>query len=138
MGQEDEIEWRPVPGVDGYEVSVDGRVRSTPRTTLGLDGKAYHYRGRMLRGKRNTNGRVQYEMRGRIYQAHRLVMLAFVGEPPGGLEVCHNDGNPSNNHLSNLRYDTHRNNMRQMVEHGTAWWLDGGAPQWRFSYGCAS
>lgn len=127
---QEDAEWRPVPGVDGYEVSSDGRVRSLPRTTLGLDGKTYRYPGRMLRGKRNTHGRVQHEMRGKIYQAHRLVMLAFVGEPPEGMEVCHNDGNPLNNHLSNLRYDSHRSNMGQVVEHGTAWWLDGRAPQY--------
>lgn len=42
---------------------------------------------------------------------HQLVMLAFIGPPPPGMEVCHRDNNPRNNRLENLRYDTHMNNM---------------------------
>lgn len=38
-------------------------------------------------------------------------MLAFIGPPPPGMEVCHRDNNPRNNRLENLRYDTHMNNM---------------------------
>ena len=41
-------------------------------------------------------------------------MLAFVGPCPPGMEVCHNDSNPKNNRLDNLRYDTHMNNMIDM------------------------
>jgi hypothetical protein len=37
---------------------------------------------------------------------HDLVLLAFVGAKPAGLEVCHGDGVKTNNRLSNLRYDT--------------------------------
>lgn len=36
-----------------------------------------------------------------------------------GVEVCHNDGNPSNNHYTNLRWDTHQNNQLDMRKHGT-------------------
>lgn len=42
---------------------------------------------------------------------HRLVLLAFVGPCPPGLEACHKDGNPANNALTNLRWDTHQNNI---------------------------
>ena len=46
-------------------------------------------------------------------------MEAFVGLRPQGMECCHNDGNPQNNHLSNLRWDTSKNNHADKVKHGT-------------------
>jgi hypothetical protein len=50
---------------------------------------------------------------------HQLVMEAFVGPRPEGMEVCHFDGDPANNHLANLRYDTRRANNLDRVRHGT-------------------
>jgi len=55
----------------------------------------------------------------KIFYIHRLVLEAFVGPCPVGMEVCHNDGNPSNNFIGNLRYDTHFNNIQDAVKHGT-------------------
>ncbi len=48
-----------------------------------------------------------------------LVMLAFVGPRSKGMFVCHNDGNPNNNKLENLRYDTPINNSADRKLHGT-------------------
>jgi hypothetical protein len=50
---------------------------------------------------------------------HRLVLEAFVGPAPDGMEGCHNDGNPENNNLLNLRWDTHASNMADQLAHGT-------------------
>jgi hypothetical protein len=50
---------------------------------------------------------------------HQLVMLAFVGPCPPDMEVCHEDGKPTNNHLSNLRYDTQEANVADRIRHGT-------------------
>lgn len=41
---------------------------------------------------------------------HRLVFSAFVGPIPKGLEIDHIDGSRTNNHLSNLRVVTKREN----------------------------
>jgi len=49
-----------------------------------------------------------------------LVLLAFWGPCPSGLEVCHNDGSRDNNHLDNLRYDTHKANL-QDASRQTQW-----------------
>ena len=35
------------------------------------------------------------------------------------MECCHNDGNPLNNELSNLRWDTHTSNLNDKLRHGT-------------------
>ncbi len=50
---------------------------------------------------------------------HRLILEAFRGPCPEGMEGCHNDGNPANNTLDNLRWDTPQNNVSDMVRHGT-------------------
>ncbi len=42
----------------------------------------------------------------KFFRVHQLVMETFIGPCPIGMEICHNDGNPANNNLDNLRYDT--------------------------------
>lgn len=51
---------------------------------------------------------------------HRLVLEAFIGECPPGHQACHNNDKKSDNRLSNLRWDTHRNNQRDMVKNGNS------------------
>lgn len=60
---------------------------------------------------------------------HRLVLEAFVGPCPKGMECCHEDDNYTNNRLGNLRWDTRlascrdagRNGVRARGErHGSA------------------
>lgn len=46
-------------------------------------------------------------------------MEAFVGPCPEGMEVCHNNGDCTDNRLENLRYDTKSANMLDRVRHGT-------------------
>lgn len=53
------------------------------------------------------------------FLVHRLVLTAFVGPCPEGMEGCHEDGDPSNNRATNLRWDTHKNNQLDMHKHGT-------------------
>lgn len=50
---------------------------------------------------------------------HRLVLLAFVGPCPDGMEGCHDDNDPRNNCVSNLRWDTMERNQQDRVKHGT-------------------
>lgn len=49
---------------------------------------------------------------------HNLILEAFIGPRPPELVGCHNDGNPANNILSNLRWDTKSSNSRDAVVHG--------------------
>lgn len=50
---------------------------------------------------------------------HRLVLETFIGKPENGYECRHLDGNPRNNHIRNLKWSTHSENMKDMVKHGT-------------------
>lgn len=122
-------EWKPIPGHFGYEASDMGRLRSIDRTIVfeayttrcGVERAASvrKFKGRILRPARCASGHWSTPLgRGSGKFVHVLVMLAFVGPPPEGHEVAHNDGDPSNNSLSNLRYATRSGNMLDKVHHG--------------------
>lgn len=50
---------------------------------------------------------------------HELVLEAHLGPRPEGAVCCHYDGNPFNNDLANLRFDTRRANSADARRHGT-------------------
>ena len=50
---------------------------------------------------------------------HRLVLGAFAGPPPEGMEGCHEDNDKTNNRLDNLRWDTRPGNHSDKARHGT-------------------
>ena len=108
-------EWRPVLGHDGYEASNLGRVRSVDRWIERKTSRSWFKRGRILRAPLDHG-----YPRTRIGYVHDFVMRAFHGLPPDGMWVAHNDGNPSNNRLDNLRYAMPSENAMDRVAHGTA------------------
>lgn len=113
--------WRSLPGWVGiYEVSDEGSVRSLDRVVETARGSRF-YVGQALNPTPDSDGYllVQLSRPRRLVGVHRLVMLAFRGPCPPGLEVCHGDGVPSNNRLSNLRYGTRSSNSLDSVAHGT-------------------
>jgi len=59
-------------------------------------------------------------MKYRTFLIHRLVLTLFVGPCPPGMQCCHNDGDPKNGRLSNLRWDTVLANGKDRVRHGTS------------------
>ena len=54
-------------------------------------------------------------------QIHHLVMEAFVGPRPEGMECRHLDGDGSNNKLDNLVWGTRSSNHEDKVKHGNHW-----------------
>lgn len=117
-------QWRPANGFEGvYEVSSLGRVRSLTHTIRRADGGEWTYRGRVLKAGPTTKGYLFVTFsRGaerHMRKVHRLVLEAFVGPCPEGMEGCHNDGDKTNNQISNLRWDTRSANAKDRVKHGT-------------------
>lgn len=107
--------WADIPHFPGYQVSSDGEVRSYRQS--GTEPKLLKLHPNPRRGCLQV-----YLMRdGKKHarKVHALVALAFIGPRPEGMEVCHYDGNPLNNHLFNLDYDTHSANLHDQVRHGT-------------------
>lgn len=115
-------EWRAVVGFEGlYEVSDLGRVRSLDRVVESPGsrrGYPKRLRGRLLRPQRHSGGYRQISICGQIRLIHALVMEAFEGPCPPSLEVCHGDGDKTNNRFENLRYDTREANCEDRRKHG--------------------
>ncbi|MGO3049132.1 MAG: NUMOD4 motif-containing HNH endonuclease [Staphylococcus sp.] len=116
--------WKDIPGYEGeYQASTLGRIKSLERKSrCGYEGKGFRtVNERILKpGKYCKTGHVSVVLRKKSAgkPVHTLVMLTFKGERPKGLDICHNDGNPTNNALSNLRYDTRTNNNIDIFKHG--------------------
>lgn len=58
----------------------------------------------------------------KICRIHKLVLETFVEARPKGLECRHLDGNPLNNKLENLKWDTHSNNVKDTHIHKKDHW----------------
>lgn len=95
--------WKEVPGYDGrYLVSSHGKVYSkylNREVSLNDRGNGYLFVVLSRKGKKKN-----------VF-VHKLVAELFVGNPNNLKEVDHIDGNKTNNHYSNLRFVTHRENM---------------------------
>lgn len=113
-------QWRPVIGFEGlYEISDLGSIRSVPRRSRNNVRLGGYLKGEIL-------SRIPY-MRVTLFKdgvrhrssIHRLVYEAFRGPIPRGMCVCHNDGDPGNNQIYNLRLDTQSGNLADRNDHGT-------------------
>lgn len=115
--------WKDIPGYIGYyQASNQGQVRSLDRIVDHSICKRKTIHGRVLKQARSRsyltvslckNGTEQ------TWQVGNLVLLTFVGPRPYMYECCHNNGNPHDNHLLNLRYGTRSENSLDAVKHGT-------------------
>lgn len=110
-------EWRPIAGAADYEVSSLGRFRRRTEghiTFAGREQKGYlrkdGYLWIMLR--RDDGSRATCAL-------HRLVCIAFHGEPPfPGAQVAHGDGSRTNNAADNLSWKTALGNAEDRERHG--------------------
>lgn len=131
--------WKDVVGFEGYYlVSSHGRVKSLPRKiTRGKSFLTIKSRILALLTVKVTDNYSSIDVGlskcgiARRYRVARLVLAAFVGPPEQGQECCHNDGDPSNNHLDNLRWDTKSANQNDRAKHGTS---NRGERQWQSKF----
>lgn len=120
------VRYLPIQGFPGYEVGEDGSVWSCWTKKGRGFGRGKVRLGDLWKKLKPTplkSGHLTVSLcKGGVRctkSVHRLVLEAFVGPCPKGMECCHNDGNPANNHIENLRWDTHRNNHSDKIKHGT-------------------
>ena len=100
--------WAYLPGYPHIRVSDDGQVWSDAKRRM-LDGTI-----------NNTGHRAFCIGPPRIsLTAGAMMLMAFIGPRPDGMECCHNDGNPRNDKLDNLRWGTRKDNIADAIRHGT-------------------
>lgn len=111
-----EERWADIPGYPGYQASDQGRIRSVDREVVYSNGRRRKYPGRVRKPfYRNGYPYLHVTFSSGNVLVPYLVLLAFVGPRPKGYEICHGNDDPTDNRLSNLRYDTRRENRRDIV-----------------------
>lgn len=131
------MEWRVIDDFRRYEVSENGDVRFAvdvlmPWTNQKAARIVRFPKGKLLKSivkkpsRRNVGAvpRVGYFLQSDVGKptnvlAHRLVAAAFCDRADGCNFVCHRDGNPNNNHWSNLYWGTPKQNALDRWKHGT-------------------
>ena len=89
--------WRTYPGWPSWEVSDYGRVRRVVKQS-----RSEGYPSVTLRERGRPAKRVR---------VHTMVLEAFRGPRPPGLEALHGDDCETNNRLTNLRWGTRTENL---------------------------
>jgi len=119
------LDGKTIDGFPAYRVTPDGNIWSL--YVRGSHRLADEFR-LMKFGVRTTN----YKSRHRRViliapngdrhseNVHVLILTAFRGPCPEGMEGCHNNGNGTDNRLDNLRWDTRTSNQQDRLKHGTA------------------
>ena len=100
----DEV-WKDVSGYEGkYQVSDRGRVRNALTGTVlspSRPRKSLRYLSLPLGPRSNI----------KTFLVHRLVAVAFLGEPDGRRQVNHKNGDVTDNRACNLEWCTPRENV---------------------------
>lgn len=114
--------WKDIPAFKGrYQVSNLGRVKRLPLMVKQARGS------RLLEERiatptplRSGHLHVNFRDNGKSITVlvHRLVLEAFVGPCPAGMECCHRDDDPTNNALCNLYWGTRKNNIEDRRRNG--------------------
>ena len=109
-GQEyliDMLDWRAIPGYDGYLASKCGYILSQQRVVDRSDGRLHTVPSKVLKNWLSPKGHLKVSLCVKGYKfyrfVHRLVYMAWIGKIPDGLVVDHIDEDKLNNHLDNLQ-----------------------------------
>jgi len=107
-----EVIWKWVEGYeDLYEVSSTGELKSYRK-------KAPYIMKKPIMTSGYYYITVSVEKRRKNLSVHREVAKAFIPNPEGKREVNHIDGNKLNNHVSNLEWNTPKENIQHAKKAG--------------------
>lgn len=115
--------WKPVLGYELlYEASSYGEIRSVDHVTISTVGVARRFKGKILKPSPDKDGYLTVALHKngiqKTHRVHHLVLGAFKGPRPDGLEGCHNNGNNQDNRIANLRWGTISSNRIDTINHG--------------------
>lgn len=117
---EDKPIWKDIDGFDGaYQVNQYGEVRSFKNGRHGTRDEVKLLTIRKWTNKTDNNIRWNVSLSSstrpnKNYYIHRLVAETFILNTRKVSDVDHIDGNPSNNHVSNIRWVSKRENHHNM------------------------
>ncbi len=117
--------FKDIPGYEGlYQVSNHGRVKSLERKEF-ASYRDKLVKERILKSGMDSIGYLNVTLcngKRKTYSVHQLVAMAFLNHKPCGLKlvVDHKDFDIKNNHLSNLRLKSHRENTNRKHLKGTS------------------
>ena len=93
---------KDIPGYDG-------------RYTIADDGTIYNKKGKIVKYRVSSRGYHRVNLSNgkeiKTHRVHRLVAITYIPTEDKSLEVDHIDGNKNNNHVSNLRWCTGKENV---------------------------
>ena len=110
---------KPIPGLPGYFVDNFGVVYSSCIRRWGDDGSLKPLKPSISKRTGYAKFTPRLNNVTKTVTIHSAVLRAFVGPKPDGMGVCHANGIRHDNRLSNLRWDTQKNNIAEKVKHGT-------------------
>jgi hypothetical protein len=115
----DRVRYKGIPEWPWFRVSSDGVVESCRQNGPGGFLTAEWCK---LDGHANEDGYIEVKLsangRDLLTRVHTLVLLAFVGPKPDGMQACHINGNRADNRLANLRWGTAKSNIDDREAHG--------------------
>lgn len=121
----DKMVWKDIPNYEGiYQVSNWGLVKSLEKSVW--NGKTFFLQKEriLIPGLINNERPFVCLYKNKISKnnlINRLVLLAFVGPCPEGMECCHGpDQNPLNNKIENLRWGTREENCFDRIVAGVS------------------
>jgi hypothetical protein len=117
-----DIEYREIDELPGYRFGSDGSIES--RWVRGSKRRRMVESWHPVRSRVNRRlGYAYTTLRApegtRHFRLNVLVLWAFTGHRPPGMEASHLDGNRLNNAVGNLAWKSHVGNIRDKFAHGT-------------------
>ena len=124
MTSADGEDWRDAPSYPGYQASWGGLVRSVDRVLS--DGRSAG--GVVLTPSPDRDGYLRVSIGRRKVPVHYVVMDAWLGPCPEGMERLHGNSDNQDNSVTNLRFGTHLENEQDKRQKGKKNIAEGGCP----------